>query len=243
MGRRTVSIGAGGRTAEPGPPGEPRRPRRKWKLTLAALVSVFLLLAVYDLASSSGEIAATTAASASGSASPTGSPAGTSSPSAQRTTEGSSTASRTLTVASVAAFGPDGTSDGDNPSLAYRIVDLNTAEPWYSEWYATPQFGGLQPGTGILLDMGKAVTVTSVQLMLGTTPGTDFQVRVGDTETLAGLAPVASASDAGGAVRLPVTARASGRYVLVWFTRLPPYAPGKYQVSVYGITVDGTTGA
>ena len=66
-------------------------------------------------------------------------------------------------------------------------------------------------------------------------------MRVGNTATQAGLATVASAANAGGTVRLPVTSSASGRYVLVWFTSLPPNGqPGQYQVDVYGVTVDGT---
>ena len=36
--------------------------------------------------------------------------------------------------------------------------------------------------------------------------------------------------------------RASGSYVLIWFTTLPPNGQGEYQVSVYSITVDGTAG-
>ena len=41
-------------------------------------------------------------------------------------------------------------------------------------------------------------------------------------------------------MQLRLAAPASGRYVLIWFTRLPPDSPGKYQVSVYGATVYGT---
>lgn len=90
--------------------------------------------------------------------------------------------------------------------------------------------------------MGDTVTVSSVQLVLGSTPGADVQVRVGGGETLADLTAVANASDVGGTVRLSVTARASGRYVLIWFTRLPPNSQGNYQISVYHAAVDGTTG-
>jgi len=41
-------------------------------------------------------------------------------------------------------------------------------------------------------------------------------------------------------VRLPVTSPVSGRYVLVWFTKLPPNGqPSQYQVDVYSVTVTG----
>jgi len=141
-------------------------------------------------------------------------------------------------VASIVAFGPDGTSDGDNPGAVSRINGTG-AEPWSSSWYTTPEFGNLQVGTGLLLDMGSPVTVSSVQLVLGSQQGTDIQVRVGNTAALASLSTVATATDAGGTVRLSVATRASDRYVLIWFTALPPNGQGNYQVSVYSATVDG----
>jgi hypothetical protein len=148
-------------------------------------------------------------------------------------------ASHPLGVASVAAFGPEGTSDGDSPSIASRILGVGTAQPWSSQWYATPAFGNLRSGTGLLLDMGETVTVTDARLALGSAPGADVQLRVGDSASLADLAPVADASDAAGAVRLTAAAPASGRYVLIWFTRLPLEVQGHYQVSVYSAAVDG----
>ena len=132
-------------------------------------------------------------------------------------------------------------SDGDHPGFASRAID-GGAQPWYSSWYLSPEFGDLQAGTGLLLDMGESVTVSSVQLILGGQVGAAVQVRVGDTADLADLSIVASATDVGGTVRLPAAMRASGRYVLIWFTGLPPIGQGKYQVSVYDAAVDGTAG-
>jgi hypothetical protein len=40
-------------------------------------------------------------------------------------------------------------------------------------------------------------------------------------------------------VRLAPSAPARGRYVLVWFTRLPQDSAGTYQASVYDIRVSG----
>jgi hypothetical protein len=88
--------------------------------------------------------------------------------------------------------------------------------------------------------MGSAVNVSTVRLALGSQSGADVQVRVGDSATPGGLTAVASASGVGSAVRLSVTPSSSGRYVLVWFTRLPPNSQGQYQVDVYGVTIDGT---
>jgi cytoskeletal protein RodZ len=143
-----------------------------------------------------------------------------------------------LAPASVAAFGPSGTADGDDPQQASLAVAGHPATPWTSDWYTTPEFGNLQAGTGLLLDMGHTVTMTSVRLSLGNSGG-DVQLRAGDTPTLAGLAPVASSSGAGGTVRLRFSTPAHARYLLIWFTKLPPDASGTYQASVYQITVHG----
>ena len=35
---------------------------------------------------------------------------------------------------------------------------------------------------------------------------------------------------------------AKGRYLLVWFTRLPPDPAGTYKAEIYGIGVKGLTG-
>jgi hypothetical protein len=213
------------------------------------VAGVYVVLAGYDLISSSGDIGMHTVASASVPAA--ASRAGTSSPSASPPTARSTKAATVpagsaapgpatdpLVVESVAAFGPAGTADGDNPGIASRILNVATDQPWYSQWYTSPEFGRLQSGTGLLLDMGKAVTVRDVQLGLGGATGADVQVRVGNGPFL-DLPTVASASGVGGDVQLTATAPAQGRYVLVWFTRLPSDGDGHYQVSVYSVAVDG----
>jgi hypothetical protein len=112
------------------------------------------------------------------------------------------------------------------------------ATPWHSAWYATPRFGNLQSGTGLLLDMGHMVTVTGARITLGNGPGADLNLRIGNTPALAGLQPVARASAVGHLVQLS-TQPTRGRYVLVWFTKLPPDQAGTFQVSVYDIKVFG----
>jgi hypothetical protein len=237
-----VSIGMRHGATEPKlEPENPRRAGSKWKFALLGLVSVFVVLAAYDLSSVSGQVGSNGAPLSSGPASAASTPAGAVSSAAPPAIAAPPRpAPRSLSVASIAAFGPEGPSDGDNPGIVSRINEAG-AQPWYSSWYASPEFGNLQSGTGLLLDLGHPVRVSDLRLVLGDAPGADIQVRVGNTATPAGLATVASAANAGGTVRLPVASSASGRYVLVWFTSLPPNGqPGQYQVDVYGVTVDGT---
>ena len=87
--------------------------------------------------------------------------------------------------------------------------------------------------------MGHPVTVSSVRLSLVSRSGTDLQLRAGSKPVPAWLPPVASASNAGAAVRVPLGTPAHVRYVLIWFTKLPPDTAGTYQVSVYKISVQG----
>jgi hypothetical protein len=147
-----------------------------------------------------------------------------------------------LPVASVTAFGPDGTSDGDNPALAAFVITGDGTRPWQTNWYDTSHFGTLQSGTGLLLDMGKKVTVAKVTLDLAA-GSADVIIRVANsTVPVPGtFTEIAHRTGVGGMTPLPAAKVASGRYVEVWFTSLPPDASGTYQESVYGVQVTGRT--
>jgi cytoskeletal protein RodZ len=231
------------------PPRTRERRRVRWTAALAGLVLAVLGFASYEFAAGVGRAhhaaAATTPRPTPVASQPATVPSVT--PSAQLTSAQPSpsptgspapVAVRTLTPASVAAFGPAGTADGDNPQAAARAVSGDPATPWVSDWYATADLNN-QAGTGLLLDMGRTVTITSVRLSLAGRPGADLQVRAGASPALSGLRPVARSSGAGGTVRLSLTTPVQARYLLIWFTLLPPDTSGTYQVSVYDITVQG----
>jgi hypothetical protein len=229
-------------------PEEPKQPgnsekKWKWKIFIGCLIGAFALLAAYDFISVG--VGSSGGALASGRTSPAVTHRTAAARKASHRDASLSPAAtpteRSLAVTAIAAFGPEGISDGDHASTASWAID-DGAQPWTSSWYLSPEFGNLQAGTGLLLDMGKSVTVGSVQLILGGQVGAAVQVRVGDTADLADLPIVAAATDVGGTVRLPTAIRASGQYVLIWFTALPPIGQGKYQVSVYDATVYSTAG-
>jgi cytoskeletal protein RodZ len=146
---------------------------------------------------------------------------------------------RALAPASVAAFGPAGLADGDDPRGAALAVAGNPARPWISQWYATAHFGALKDGTGLLLDMGRTVTVSSVRLSLAGRSGADIDLRAGSKPVLSWLPRVASATNAGGTVPFRLSTPVHVRYLLIWFTKLPPDNAGTYRASVYRITVQG----
>jgi hypothetical protein len=146
---------------------------------------------------------------------------------------------RVLTPASVAAFGPAGTADGDNPQNASLALSGATDTPWYSYVYASPDFSGRPPGTGLLLDMGRTVTITSVRVSLDGERGATLQLRAGGEPALSQLPQLTGVAGAGGTVQLQPGAPVHARYVLIWFTQLPPDPVGTYQASVYQVTVQG----
>jgi hypothetical protein len=148
----------------------------------------------------------------------------------------SSTAVSVTAVRPVSAtpFGPGGTSGGDNPQDAALALSGNPATPWHTDWYGTPTFGQLKAGTGLLLNLGRARTVTGATIRLGNTPGATFQLRAGMTP--AHLATAASDSGAGGLVRLRLPAPVRAQYLLIWFTRLPPAGNGTYEAYVSSVT-------
>jgi len=143
------------------------------------------------------------------------------------------TAGRLVPV-SASAFGPGGASDGDNPQLARFAIHGGAAAQaaWHTDWYTTARFGDLKPGTGLLLDMGRPVTITGAQVTLGGIPGADLELRVGAAPALADLRPVADAANAYRVVRLDLTRPARGRYVVIWFTRLPADSSGTFQATI-----------
>ena len=146
---------------------------------------------------------------------------------------------RLLTPARARAFGPYGSGRGDNPQRARLAIDGTPATAWHTDWYTTARFGNLYPGTGLLVDMGRPVTITAAQITLGKARGARFQLRVGAAPALQDLPPVARAASAGGLVRLRLSTPAHGRYVLIWFTRLPPDLAGTFQASVHNLRLEG----
>ena len=135
------------------------------------------------------------------------------------------------------AFGPHGPGQGDNPHGAWLAIDGHRRTAWHTRRYATARFGTLDPGTGLLIDMGHAVTITAVRVTLGAATGASFQIRIGNQPMLADLRPATSSAGPGGIVRMTLVRPVRGRYVAVWFTRLPPGPAGTYQAAVHGIGV------
>ena len=105
-------------------------------------------------------------------------------------------------------------------------------------------FGGLKTGSGLILDMGRPVRLSSVTVKFGSALGADVAIEIGNDDTLAAstlptFSTVAAADGIGGRHTFRTASKARGRYVLIWFTRLPPACPGKFQAQIFNIIVRG----
>ena len=151
-----------------------------------------------------------------------------------------SAASTVLTP--VSAHGFDETNLAAGPA-----IDNNPATEWHTQWYVgNPVFGGLKSGSGLILDMGHTVRLSSVQIKFGPVPGADVQIKIGNGNqrsevTANAMTTVAQVNDVGGTHTFAVRNTASGRHVLIWFTKLPPVVGthNKYKAEIFNIIVRG----
>jgi eukaryotic-like serine/threonine-protein kinase len=140
-------------------------------------------------------------------------------------------ATRPLKLVSAKDFDPQGDNRSENPGQVRFAFDGNPTTAWSTEHYNTADFGRAKPGVGIWFDLGSSHTVRSVEVDSPDT-GWSAAVYVADNpaSTLAGWGkPRATGADLGTHARLTLSSPASGRYVLLWITRLP--ASGKLKVS------------
>jgi hypothetical protein len=174
------------------------------------------------------------------------------------TTSASAAAGSVLTPANASTFNPYGKPPGntENQSTAPYAIDNSPSTAWATSYYfSSPNFAGLKPGTGLLIDMGKQVKLSQVEVQFGTYGDTTAGIYLGNspqiTTTALGtsftlVSPSASAS---GTHDYPVSSQTTGRYVLIWLTNLPqlPKTPqgvpagNKYfEAMIYNVVVRGT---
>ncbi len=138
----------------------------------------------------------------------------------------------------------------ENDQQAKFAIDNNPSTFWNTQYYlGNPVFGGTKTGTGLILDMGKPVRLASVAVTFGSIPGADVQIELGNNNarapsTLSTFTTVARASDVSGTYTFTVRSHVTGRYVLVWFTRLPPESASsqnRFEAKIYNVVVRGSS--
>ncbi|MFC6085563.1 protein kinase family protein [Sphaerisporangium aureirubrum] len=141
-----------------------------------------------------------------------------------------------LKPAGATGFDPLGDDLSEHPELARLAVDGKASTEWHTTTYQSAELGRLKDGVGLLLDMGKEVSVADVVVSLGNAPGSTIELRVGDSADLGALRRAAKQENVSGTVTLTPDKPASGQYVLIWFTRLPAFE-GKFRGTIYDVVV------
>jgi hypothetical protein len=165
----------------------------------------------------------------------------------QSTGLATSAASVLLKPVSASVFNLSGTPD--DPGDAPNIINPSPGKSWHTQYYVgDPKFGGLKSGVGLILDMGASVRLSSITVQFGTSCCTAAQIELGNSSTasqanLSSFTTVATSTTAAGATTFDVTSNATGRYVLIWITSLPPQTgqSNQYEAWVYDVTVRGTS--
>lgn len=128
----------------------------------------------------------------------------------------------------------DGEEHNDKAGLA---IDGDTSTSWNTQGYNSALFGNLKDGVGLIIDMGDTVQLAEMDLVLGD-GGTSLEIRVGDEASLESLTTVHTETGASGDTAITLDEPAEGRYILVWFTELPPDG-SRYRAMVHNVELRG----
>ena len=209
------------RTPVPGRPPAPRpRPPRQPRRWVALLVGLIVLLTGLGLVGGlvlDNQLGA--APDPGPSATPARPPAADPSPT-------------TLSIATARDFDPQGADDQrENPDEVRFAYDGDRATRWRTVAYiGNPALGGLKRGVGLVLDLGSAQPVASVEVSLSG-KGTDLDLRVPSSDPAGATRPplgsdrewkvLAKQSDAGKTATLTPPQPVTTRFVLIYLTSLP----------------------
>lgn len=142
--------------------------------------------------------------------------------------------SRPVAVQGITSFDPEGDGDERN-DLAPLAVDGDEGTEWTSHTYLSQDWGSLKSGTGLVVDLGEDAEVSEVEVLLGEGDmgGT---VYLADTPALEGATELGSEDAAEGSWTVTPDEPATGRYLILWFTRAHTGPEGEI-VRVAEITV------
>ncbi|MFF7775666.1 protein kinase family protein [Streptomyces tanashiensis] len=139
--------------------------------------------------------------------------------------------SKPVAIASAQDFDPPPGGNGEEyPESVANAFDGDPSTFWHTKNYTTANFGNLKSGVGMVLDLGSAQKVGSVDLsFVGIT-----KVEVRTAPDGASSAPstaegfTTQAQGSGSDVKLKLSKPVTTRYVLVWLTELP-LTDGEYR--------------
>jgi hypothetical protein len=158
----------------------------------------------------------------------------------------------TIAIEPVSAHGFDalnlGDSGDENTNMAANVLNGDRQGWATQEYFQSPFLGHLKAGTGLILDLGKQVRVSSITVRFGAVPGANVQIKVGNSDArsasnLASMSTVASGNNVSGSYTFNVQHPVLGQYLVIWFTKLPPAAQAgnKYMAQIFGVAIHGTS--
>jgi serine/threonine protein kinase len=123
-----------------------------------------------------------------------------------------------VTLSGVGDYTTSGHPDS-HADTASSATDGNPSSYWYTQHYATPTFGGLLTGLGLVLDAGKPVKLGTLTLT-SSTPGFTAQILAGNSQS-GGFAPDSATQTTSSSTTFTLSGK-TARYYVVWITKLPP---------------------
>jgi hypothetical protein len=154
----------------------------------------------------------------------------------------------TLVPAGATGFDPltPGDSSNENTQYARYAIDANPKTAWVSQWYRSAHFGGLKSGSGLIIDMGKPVSFSTVTVTFGPIAGANVKLLVGSSNersqaNLAAMKTVAARGNVTGAQTFQLSSPVSGRYLVIWFTTLPqaPHSQNQWMAEIFNVAIKG----
>jgi hypothetical protein len=138
----------------------------------------------------------------------------------------------------VTSFDPDGDGEED-PGGVGLAVDSDPTTAWTTDIYhGNAHFGGLKPGVGLLIDLGRPKKVDAARLLLSAS-GAAIELRAGDVDPkqASNLPVVAHDAHTPASTKLALATPTTARYWLLWITSLPPSGDNDYSLGVAEISL------
>lgn len=138
------------------------------------------------------------------------------------------------------AYDFDPLGDGsEKPQGIKNAYDGDPSSFWNTDGYFSADFGRLKKGVGLVLDLGKAQQVGSVDVSFLGTTSVELRTAPADAASAPGApdAFTTQASGTGGKVTLKPTKPVTTRYVLVWLTKLPASNEGNFRGKITDIKI------
>jgi hypothetical protein len=131
----------------------------------------------------------------------------------------------------------------ENNDSAANLYDADPGSAWTTKTYRDDPITNFKPGIGFVVDLGSTRQVRSLKLSMNTghTNVALLASTAGEIPAaLDGFQPVTdtTSNDGGTFTLTPKEGSVQARYLLVWYTRLPPVSGG-YRAEVSDVTVQG----